>query len=153
MLKIEQILRNDDGINVLGDSFDSINIKENHIIVKKDGLIGFYDAKTFKQILKCEWEKITFNGKYVVTSKHSMFAVFDEVGNQILNWNWDKVVLYGEGILVTKNGRQGFYNYNGNKILECIWKRIEPYSQLLIAYIGNGDKGKKFDYLGNEKEE
>ena len=153
MLRIEQILRNDEGINVLGDSFEAINIIGNHIIVKKCGLTGVYNAKTFEKVLECEWDKVSFDRRYIIASKDSMIAVFNEDGNCIVDWNWDKVALLDKGILVTKNGRQGFYNYNGDVILECIWKRIEPYSQILLAYIGNGARRKKFDYLGNEKEE
>ena len=151
MLKIEQILRDEDGKIVLNDSFDSITIIENQILVEKNGFMGFYNITSFEQILKCEWDKLKFEGMYVIAYKDPLYAVFDVNGNKILDHNWDKVKLYGNGILVTKNGKQGFYDYNGNVILECIWKRIECYHQSLIAYMGNGTKGKFFDHLGNEK--
>ena len=42
MLKIQQVLRNELGENVLNDYFDMIVLKNKYILVKKDGLTGIY---------------------------------------------------------------------------------------------------------------
>lgn len=153
MLKVEQILRNEEGINVLGDSFESIVVRGTYIIVKKNGLFGAFDANSYKKLFDCEWDKIIFDRDYFIVSRNDFYTVFDSKGNQILGLDWSKIALYNTGILVAKNNKQGFYDYNGNVILNCEWKRIEPYSQLLFAYTGNGSKGIKFDYSGNKTEE
>lgn len=149
MLRVEQILRNEEGKNVLKDSFETIIIKANYIIVKKEEGYGLYKLCDYKQILNCEWDKITFEGEYIVASRYSQFAVFDSEGKPILKCNWDKVVLYENGILVSKNKVQGFFNYNGDIILDCVWKRIEPFHNVLLAFRGNGAKRMTFDYDGN----
>ena len=151
VLKVEQVLRNEQGDNVLNDYFDSIVIKEDYIIVKKNNLFGLYNLKTLKKVLDCEWNKIVVSGRFVLAYKYSKIAVFDLEGNTILKHEWDKVVLYKKGFLVTKNDMQGFYGYNGRAILKCEWKRIIPYTNVMLAY--KGEKARKivFDYDGNVK--
>ena len=149
MLKVQQILCNEDGENVLKDYFDSISLKGQYIIVKKNNLIGIYDGVTFFSILKCEWEKVVLDRNYFVATKGPQIGVFDYLGNNILkNSNWDNVKLFDYGVLVTKNGKQGFIKYDGTILLDCIWKRIEPYNRILLAYQGNGAKRIKFRYDG-----
>lgn len=149
MLKIEQVLRDENGENVLNDYFDSIIIKADSIIVKKNNLYGIYNLHTFKKILDCEWDKVIFDTNYILAYKYSQIAVFDCEGTKILNPEWDKVVLYEKGILTTKNGAQGFFKYNGTTILECVWKRIEPYANVILAYRGEGAKRILYNYEGN----
>lgn len=149
MLKIEQVLRNERGENLLNDFFDSITFKYDYIIVKKNGLFGLYDSSNYNKILDCEWEKLVFEGNYIIAYKKSFRGVFHRSGKQILKPEWNKIVLYPCGILATKNGLQGFYNFDGIPILECIWKRIEPFSNSLFAYKGNGAKAIRYDFQGN----
>ena len=153
MLKIEQVLRNEKGENVLKDYFDSITIKADVIIVKKNELYGLYNGITFKKILDCEWEKIILNGDYILVYKYSKIGLYDFEGNKILDCEWNKVVLYEHGILVSQNGLQGFFKYDGSVLLECVWKRIEPLREVLIAYRGNGTRRTLFDYNGKQREE
>lgn len=153
LLKIEQILRDEEGRNVLNDSFESISIDTKFITVKQNGMYGIYRLSDYSRLLECICDKVTFYGDYIVASKYSKFALFDSDGKQILDWDWDKIVLYEKGILVTKNKIQGFYSYDGKVILECIWKRVEPYSQVLISYRGNGARRMTFDYKGNVVED
>lgn len=152
MLKIEQVLRNEFGENVLGDFFENITIKGEFAIVKKENLLGLYNVKTLKKILECDWDKIAFDREYIIVSRYSKIGIYDILGNNILECKWDKVVLYEYGILVTKNKVQGFYNYNGKPILECVWKRIEPYQEIILAYRGNGAKRVLFNYQGEIEE-
>lgn len=153
MLRIEQILRNEKGENVLNDSFDTITIKGNAIIVKKKDFYGLYNGNTFKKILECEWDKIVLMGEFILSYKYSQIALFNYNGNQILPCEWSKIVLYEKGILVSKNGLQGFFRYDGSSVLECVWKRIEPFREVLIAYRGNGARRTLFDYNGKQREE
>lgn len=153
MLKIEQVLRNENGENVLNDYFDSINIKADYIIVKKNNLCGVYNLHTFKKVLDCEWDKVVFNRDCILAYRYLQITVFDCEGSKILNCGWDKVVLYEKGILTTKNGVQGFFRYDGTTILDCVWKRIEPYTDILLAYRGKGAKRILYDYDGNVIEE
>lgn len=97
MLKIEQVLRNEKGENVLKDYFDSITIKADVIIVKKNELYGLYNGITFKKILNCEWEKIVLNGEYILVYKYSRVGLYDLEGNKILDCEWNKMVLYEQG--------------------------------------------------------
>ena len=152
MLKIQQVLRNELGENVLNDYFDMIVLKNKYILVKKDGLTGIYDSSTMKQTLKCEWKKIILEDDYIIAFKESQIGVFNSLGKNILNsLNWDEVRLVGKGIIATKNGKQAFFRYDGKMILDCIWKRIESYPQILLAYQGNGSKSICFDYNGIRK--
>lgn len=153
MLKIEQILRNENGENVLNDSFDTITIKSGAIIVNKNGLYGLYNGVTFKKLLDCEWDKIVLNGNFILSYKYSQIALFDFEGNQILKCEWNKLVLYEHGILASKNELQGFFRYDGSAVLECVWRRIEPAHEVLIAYRGNGARRTLFDYNGKQQEE
>ena len=153
MLKIEQVLRNEKGENVLKDYFDTITIKADVIIVKKNELYGLYNGVTFKKLLDCEWDKIVLNGDFILSYKYSQIALFDSEGNQILKCEWNKIVLYEHGILASKNGLQGFFRYDGSAILECVWRRIEPFHEVLIAYRGNGARRTLFDYNGKQREE
>ena len=122
MLKIQQVLRNEKGENVLNDYFESINIKGNYIVVKKNGLFGLYRLKDFKKILDCEWDKIVFDRNCILAYKFFKITVFDENGNNILGSDWDKVVLYDKGIVVTCNDLQGFFKYDGTIILDRVCK-------------------------------
>ena len=149
MLKIEKILRNEKGKNVLKDSFDEITIKSNAVIVKKDGQYGVYNMNTFQKILECVWDKIALNGEFILAHKYSQIALFKFDGSQILQCEWKSIVLYERGILATKNELQGFFAYDGTVILECVWKRIEPFHEVLVAYRGKGSKRILFDYQGN----
>lgn len=153
MLKIEQVLRNENGENVLNDYFDSITIKADYIIVKKNNLYGIYNLHSFKKILDCEWDKVIFDRDYILACRYSQIAVFDCEGTEILNREWDRVVLYEKGILTTKNRVQGFFKYDGTPILNCVWKRIEPYENIMLAYRGNGAKRILYNYDGNIVEE
>lgn len=153
MLKIEQILRNENGENVLGDYFDSITIKAGVIIVKKNELYRLYNGINFKKILDCEWEKIVLNGDYILVYKYLQIGLYDFEGNKILDCEWNKIVLYEYGILVSQNGLQGFFRYDGSILLECVWKRIEPFRGVLIAYRGNGARRILFDYNGRTQQE
>lgn len=153
MLKIEQILRNEKGENVLNESFDAITIKKNVIIVKKNGFYGLYDVNTFKKILECEWDKVEVKGNIILAYKYSQIVIFDYEGNRILPDAWSKIVLYEKGILASKHDLQGFFRYDGSVVLECIWKRIEPLHEVLIAYMGNRTRRKLFDYDGNQQNE
>ena len=153
VLKIEQILRNEKGENVLNDSFDTITIKAKAIVVKKNGFYGMYNGITFRKILDCEWEKIVLNGNFILPYKHSQIALFDYEGNQILPCEWNEIILYEHGILASQNGLQGFFKYDGSVLLECVWKRIEPFREVLIAYRGNRARRTLFDYNGKQREE
>ena len=116
MLKIQQVLLNENGENVLNDYFDSIIFKTNYVLVTKAHMTGIYDRTSFKQILKCEWETITFERGYIIASRISQIGVFESSGQNILHsYNWDKVKLFDEGILVTKDSKQGFFRYDGTK--------------------------------------
>ena len=147
MLKIQQILRNEFGENVLNDYFDMIDLKNKYILVKKDGLIGAYDSLTMKQILKCEWMKIKFEDEYIIAFKENQIGVFNSLGENILNsLNWDEVKLVNKGIIATRNGKKAFFGYDGKMILDCIWRKIESYPQVLLAYQENCRKSSCFDY-------
>lgn len=150
MLKIEQVLRNEEGENVLKDYFESITFRFGYIIVKKNGLFGLYDANNYNKILDCEWNKLVFEGDYIIANKNiSIRAVFHKSGKQILKAEWNRIAIYPYGILATKNGLQGFYDFTGAPILKCIWRRIEPVSDFLFAYKGNGAKAVRYDLQGN----
>ena len=141
MLKIEQILRNEKGDNVLGESFEQIQVKNGFIFVKKEGLKGLYRIiDNYKKILNPEWDEIRFNGKYIIAERYSKIALFDSDGKEILQRRWDRILLYEKGILVSEGNFQGFYSYTGEAILECIWRRIEPYPKVMLAFRGNGAK-------------
>lgn len=148
MLKVEQVLRNEKGENLLKDFFESIAFKYGYIIVKKEGLFGLYDSTKYNQILKCEWNKLLFEGEYIIAYKGNFRAVFHKSGKKILKADWNKIVLYPYGILATKNGLQGFYNFDGTPILECTWRRIEIFANSLFAYKGNGVKAIRYDLKG-----
>lgn len=150
MLKIEQILRNEEGQDVLGKSFDQIKLKDKFIIVQKQGVYGLYRMHDYKKLLEAEWDEITFKGDFIIAKMFSQIALFDYEGKKILEREWDKIVLYENGILVFKGGQQGFYSYDGKAILDCNWKRIEPYANVMLAYRGNGAKRIMFDYAGNQ---
>ncbi len=150
MLKIEQILRNEKGDNVLGESFEQIQLKNGFIIVKKEGLKGLYRIDNYKKILNPEWDEIRFNGKYIFAERYSQIALFDSDGKEILHCEWDRILLYEKGILVSKGNQQGFYSYTGEAILECNWRRIEPYPKVMLAFRGNGAKRVTFDYNGTQ---
>ena len=77
MLKIQQVLLNENGENVLNDYFDSIIFKTNYVLVTKAHMTGIYDRTSFKQILKCEWETITFERGYIIASRISQIGVFE----------------------------------------------------------------------------
>ena len=150
MLKIEQVLRNEKGENVLKDYFESITYRFSYIIVKKNGLYGLYNANNYNKILECEWYKLVFEGDYIIAYKNiSTRAAFHKSGKQILKADWNKVSIYPYGIVATRNGLQGFYDFNGVPILECTWRRIEPFGNLLFAYVGNGKKAVRYDLRGN----
>lgn len=153
MVKIEQVLRNENGENVLNDYFETITINGNVIIVKKEGLFGLYDAVTYKKILNCEWDKIVFDRNYIMVSKGTKVGLYDYDGNVVLEAIWDRLVLYANGILATKNGVQGFFRYDGTVLLECIWKRIEPLAQIMFAYMGKGVRRVLYNYDGTIREE
>ena len=151
MLKIEQILRNEKGDNVLGESFEQIQLKNGFIFVKKEGLKGLYRIiDNYKKILNPEWDEIRFNGKYIIAERCSHIALFDSDGKEILQCRWDRILLYEKGILVSEGNFQGFYSYTGEAILDCIWRRIEPYPKVMLAFRGNGAKRVTFDYNGNQ---
>ncbi len=149
MLKIEQVLRDDNGRNVLNDYFDTITIKQNCIIVVKNGLWGAYNPKTFEKILDCEWDKIKFEENVILAYKNSKIKVFDYAGTAISEEQWDQIKLYPKGFVATKNKNQGFFRYDGTVIVDCIWKRIEIYSKVIFAYEGNGKRRIAFDYDAN----
>lgn len=152
MLKVQQVLCNENDENILNDYFDSINFNEKYITVRKNNLTGIYDRVTFLPILKCEWEKIVIDRNYFVATKGSQIGVFNYQGNNILkSLNWDNIKLFDYGVLVTKDGNQGFIKYDGTVLLDCIWKRIEPYHRILLAYKGNGARGIKFRYDGTRE--
>ena len=153
MVRIEQVLRNEKGENVLNDYFETITIKGGDIIVKKEGLFGLYDAVTYNKILDCEWDKIVFDGNYIMVSRCAKFGLYDRDGKVVLEAIWDKLVLRTNGILATNNGFQGFFKYNGVVLLECVWKRIEPHAQCMLAYMGKGAKSVMYNYDGTIKEE
>lgn len=153
MVKIEQVLRNENGENVLNDYFETITIKGNDIIVKKEGLSGLYDAVTYRKILNCDWDKIASEGDYFMVSRYAKVGLFDREGKVVLEAVWDRLVLCSNGILATNNGVQGFFKYDGTALLECVWKRIEPLAQCMFAYMGKGAKRVLYNYDGTIKEE
>lgn len=153
MLKVENVLRNEKGENVLNDYFESIIIKGNFILVQKNGFKGLFNAENFNKILECEWDKIVFDWNYILAYRNSQVAVFEQNGNKILECEWDKVIIYEKGLLAIKNGMQGFFKYNGTPILNCVWRRIEPYSEVILAYRGKGAKRIIYDYDGNIKKQ
>ena len=151
MLKIQQVLRNENGENVLNDYFDTIIIKDQFVIVKNNKLTGLFNAQTLNPILHCEWDKIVLDGDYILAYKNCEIAIFDVTGKRVLEFNCNKAVLYSKGILVTSNDKQGFFKYDGTAILECVWKRVELYPDVIVAYKGNGARRLLFDYEGNMK--
>ena len=147
MLKIQQILRDENGKNLLDDCFDTILIKENCIITINNKCYGFYTRPGFKRVLSCEWDKIILEGDYIIASKRLKTGLWKVNGDKIIKPEWDKIILTPHGIIVIKEKKQGFFDYQGNMILNCEWKKIISYPKVLLAYPGNRKKV-VFDYRG-----
>lgn len=146
MLKIKKILRNEEGINVLNDSFDDIELLGKYILVSNNKKFGLYSYKGFKQLFPCEWDKISIHENHIIAQKESKEFLFDDEGNKVLKKGFDKIQLFSRGILVILNKKRGFYDYNGKEILSCSWRRIELYNKALIAYNGNREEKKIIKY-------
>ena len=150
MFRVQQILVDDNGNNVLGRMFDKIQLIDEFVIVHKNGLKGLYSIEDYRNILEVEWDKIELSQGFVCAERDSKMAFFDYSGKKVLPCEWDRISIYPNGILVSRNQRQGFYSYKGEVLLECVWKRIEPYQKALIAYEGNGTRRMIFNYRDNE---
>ncbi len=151
MLKVECVLRDENGNNVLNDFFDSIIVREKYILVKRGLNYGLYNTTTLQKILDCEWNSIKGENSYIIAQKDGFSYLFTNEGKKVLKSGYDIIKIFKKGILVSKNRKKGFIRFDGKVILYCDWKNIEPYTQALIAYKGNGERKKGCDYKGEEQ--
>lgn len=150
MLKVHQVLIDSNGKNVLRDSFEKIEIFDDYIKVRNEGKYGIYSMKDYRQILTCKWDRITISNGYMLAFISNKIMIFNSNGDNIISGMWDKVAVYDSGIWLQKESKQGFYSHDGRAIIECNWKRVEIYPKVLVAYKGNGEKRRLFDYSGKE---
>ena len=119
---------------MLGNFFDTINIRQDVIIVKNDNKFGLFNVNDFSLILKCIWDSVSYNSYGIIASKNNHYAFFSCLGQEILECIWDKIKPTVAGLIVLKNNKKGFYSFEGKCIFECKYNRIEAYSSAVIAY-------------------
>ena len=75
-MKIASVLLDEEGNNLLGNFFDTINIRQDVIIVKNDNKFGLFNVNDFSLILKCIWDSVSYNSYGIIASKNNHYAFF-----------------------------------------------------------------------------
>ena len=138
-------LINQKGDIILPCEFDTIypTIKDDLVLVKKNGVFGFYNNEGFKVIdfhykVAHEFD----NGIAAVNEIDSgqKYYLINKKGDRVSHNTFDYFFgFYGSDLAYVKNeGKYGYINNKGEIKIECIYEEVEGFSEGIAAVKQNG---------------
>lgn len=107
----------------------------NSIEVKRNQLVGLFDAINFKTIIPVSFDAIKIYSYSLVANKDSLHVVFDFKGNELFKANVDSItVTEYSGFKFFKKGKEVFMNKDGEIVVANPNKYVTHEQKLKLEY-------------------